>query len=171
VIILPAPPSASTLAVVRGTGGRRIREVAGNLVYSPTPVRSPPAKLFWACFGTLLCTALSACEETPQRKNADRANQGVARANKQHGAQLIVKHGCGNCHIIPGIPGANGVDAPSLAAIARRSYLAGRLPNVPENLVKWIRFPREINKNTTMPTVGLSEQDSYDVGAYLRTLK
>jgi cytochrome c len=114
---------------------------------------------------------MSGCEENPPPKASDQAAQGVARANQQAGAELIVKHGCGNCHIIPGIPGANGVNAPSLAAIARRSYLAGRLPNRPENLVKWIRFPREINKNTSMPTVGLSEQEAFHVAAYLRTLK
>jgi cytochrome c1 len=86
------------------------------------------------------------------------------------GIQTIVMKGCGSCHTIPGIRAADGVVGPPLLFFARRTYIAGELPNTPENLVRWIRSPQSVEPDTAMPNLGLSEQQARDVAAYLYTL-
>jgi cytochrome c2 len=84
-------------------------------------------------------------------------------------AQVEVRH-CGACHRIPDVTGAAGVVGPSLAGFARRSFIAGELPNTPENLVPWIRDPHALERGTAMPALGLDEGQARDVAAFLYTL-
>lgn len=79
-------------------------------------------------------------------------------------------YGCGGCHVIPGIAGANGRVAPPLQEFAERAYVAGVLPNEPEALVHWIMEPDQVNPATAMPDLGVTEQDARDMAAYLYTL-
>jgi len=51
--------------------------------------------------------------------------------------------------------------------VAARKYLAGRLPNSPENMVRWIRDPRSISPQTLMPDLEVDEQAARDMAAYL----
>jgi cytochrome c len=88
-----------------------------------------------------------------------------------HGPDLIRKYGCGSCHNVPGVPGAKGMVGPPLDTIASRSYLAGQLPNTPENLMRWIRKPQDVAPGTAMPDVGVTEKDGRDIAAYLYTLR
>jgi cytochrome c1 len=53
----------------------------------------------------------------------------------------------------------------------QRTFIAGEVPNSPENLVRWIRSPKSIEPGTAMPELGLSDQDARDVAAYLYTLR
>ena len=92
---------------------------------------------------------------------------GDARA----GHDAIRKYGCNACHTISGVPGADGLVGPPLAAFARRTFIAGSLPNTPENLVEWVRHPESIEPHTAMPALALSEQQARDVAAYLYTLR
>ena len=56
------------------------------------------------------------------------------------GARSIIDpESCGACHEIPGIADANGQVGPPLTHFARRTVIAGMLPNTPANLVRWIR--------------------------------
>lgn len=87
------------------------------------------------------------------------------------GATLIELHECGSCHTIPGIPDAEGVVGPPLTQWAQRSYIAGSLPNRPENLVAWLMEPHAIEPGTAMPDLELSEQEARDIAAYLYTLE
>lgn len=87
------------------------------------------------------------------------------------GKQLIVKYRCGACHTIPGISNAHGVFGPPLTAIAKRSYIAGMFPNLPENLVNWIENPKAMKPKTAMPNLGMSQQQARDITAYLETLR
>lgn len=54
--------------------------------------------------------------------------------------------------------------------LARTTYLAGEIPNNPANLVHWVQAPTSLKPATTMPDLGLSEQQARDVAAYLETL-
>lgn len=87
------------------------------------------------------------------------------------GRHVIEDRECGTCHTIPGIRGANGLVGPPLYWFSRRTYIAGELPNTPENLVRWVRSPQSVEPNTAMPTIGLSDQEARDVAAYLYTLR
>jgi cytochrome c1 len=96
----------------------------------------------------------------------------VATSGDAHnGREVAGAMGCGSCHTIPGVRGAHGVVGPPLVAFGRRTYIAGELPNTPENLVRWIRDPKAVEPRTAMPTLGLSEQQARDVAAYLYTLR
>lgn len=87
------------------------------------------------------------------------------------GQAAIRGYGCGSCHVIPGISGANGHVGPSLERIAKRVYLAGVLPNTSDNMARWIRAPEAVDPRTAMPNMGVSESDARDITAYLYTLK
>ena len=91
--------------------------------------------------------------------------------NPQHGKQLIQEYGCGGCHTIPGIRAARGVVGPPLMFFARRTMIAGELPNSPDNLVRWIENPAAVEPKTAMPKLGLTDQQAHDVAAYLYTLR
>jgi cytochrome c1 len=84
---------------------------------------------------------------------------------------VIDQFGCGSCHTIPGIRNASGLVGPPLLWWSRRTFIAGEIPNTPENLVRWIRSPQSVEAHTAMPTLGLSEQQARDVAAYLYTLR
>jgi cytochrome c1 len=81
------------------------------------------------------------------------------------------RYGCGACHVIPGLPGAQGQVGPPLTQFARRSLIAGRLPNTADNLVAWLRDPQALEPGTGMPNLGVSEADARDLAAYLYTLR
>jgi cytochrome c len=85
------------------------------------------------------------------------------------GAVAIGRYGCGSCHTVKGIQGANGLVGPPLTGIGSRLYVAGMLENTPEHLAAWIHNPRAINPKTAMPNVGASQKDARDIAAYLKT--
>jgi mono/diheme cytochrome c family protein len=92
---------------------------------------------------------------------------GDARA----GREIIAVKGCGSCHTIPGIAGANSTVGPPLTAMAARAYVAGVLPNTPENLIRWVLDPPGVDSLTAMPALGLTPRQARDVAAYLYTLR
>lgn len=86
------------------------------------------------------------------------------------GRRLAERYGCAACHEIPGAA-MSGFVGPTMRGIHRRAYLAGGLPNTPEMLVEWIRFPERARPGTLMPNLRVSEQDGRDLAAFLYTLR
>jgi cytochrome c1 len=78
---------------------------------------------------------------------------------------------CDGCHAVPGVRGPATFVGPPLKAYGRRVYIAGKFPNTPENLVRWIRDPPSLAPRTAMPAVDLSEQQARDIAAYLYSLE
>ena len=95
----------------------------------------------------------------------------VSGGDAHRGEAVIEQYGCGSCHTIPGVHGADGLVGPPLLWWSRRTYIAGELPNTPENLVRWVRSPQSVEPHTAMPALGLSDQQARDVAAYLYTLR
>lgn len=91
--------------------------------------------------------------------------------SSERGRATIEAYGCGKCHTIPGIRGANGVVGPPLESLAQRTYIGGNFPNTAETLTHWIMTPQEMKPGTAMPSLGLSESQARDVVAYLETLR
>jgi cytochrome c2 len=91
--------------------------------------------------------------------------------NAAAGRDAIRKYGCYACHTIHALDGAHGLVGPPLDGIGRREYIAGELPNTAANLMRWIQHPRSVEPHTVMPEMGVSEQDSRDIAAYLYTLR
>jgi cytochrome c len=110
----------------------------------------------------LLSLTLPACGE-----KAERALGG----DPENGKLLLRQFACGACHEIPGVAAAKGRVGPPLGGVARRVYLAGVLPNTPENMAAFIRAPHKADPRTAMPALGVSEAHARDMVAYLYTLK
>ncbi|MCD6674236.1 MAG: c-type cytochrome [Burkholderiaceae bacterium] len=113
-----------------------------------------------ASLGLLLIAVAGCSDPAMQRLDADAAN----------GRLLLRQFGCGECHTIPGVVDARGNVGPPLTKVARRTYLAGRVPNRPETMAQWIRDPQRFDPMTRMPDLQVSEAHARDMVAYLFTL-
>jgi cytochrome c551/c552 len=113
------------------------------------------------------CVLLSASCVSNDRAQA----ASITGGNPARGPALIGYYGCGSCHEIPGIRDADGLVGPPLRRIALRAYLAGVLPNTPENMVRWIREPRAVEEHTVMPDMNVTEEDARHIAAFLYTLR
>ncbi|WP_280153790.1 c-type cytochrome [Piscinibacter sp. XHJ-5] len=95
----------------------------------------------------------------------------VPQGDRDRGRDLMAQYQCGRCHTIPDVPAAEGRIGPSLAQFARRSYIAGQLPNGPQALQRWLQDPAAAVPGTTMPKLGVSPGDARDIAAYLLSLR
>ncbi len=95
----------------------------------------------------------------------------VQGGDAHRGAEKLAQYGCGSCHMIPGIDGAQGIVGPPLIAFGRRTVIAGEVSNTADELVAWIMDPQKIEPNTLMPNLGVTDADARDMAAYLYTLR
>lgn len=116
--------------------------------------------------GVLLLT-LAGCNSREKFQNMVSTGGG----NADRGRQLMPKYGCDTCHVIPGVQGARGMVGPPLTHIASRQVIAGRFPNNPQTMMKWIQNPPSMDPNTAMPNMNVTAVDARDITAYLSTLK
>jgi cytochrome c2 len=80
---------------------------------------------------------------------------------------LIRRYGCGGCHTISAIRGADGQVAAPLDHLRKRVYIAGVVQNTPANMVRWIVSPRTVSPRTAMPETGITEDEARHVAAFL----
>ena len=118
--------------------------------------------------GAALATLLAGCGEQVGRSEAAAETGG---GDAQRGAALIQQYGCGGCHVVPGIAGAQGLVGPPLTTMARRVYIAGVLRNTPDNMVRWLRDPQRVVPGNAMPDMGIDQSDAENIAAYLYTLR
>lgn len=97
-------------------------------------------------------------------------DQTIEGADPAFGRSRFVKYGCGGCHEINGVSKATGKVGPNLDNFGNRTVIAGVLPNTPENLTHWIRFPQEVKPGNAMPNLGVTEDDARAMAAYLYQL-
>jgi len=83
------------------------------------------------------------------------------------GRKKLGEHSCVSCHIIPGVPRAEGKSAPSLEHWYWRRTFLDTYPNTPSNMEKWLEKPSQCKPGTTMPDLSVSPQESRDMAAYL----
>lgn len=102
-----------------------------------------------------------ACKPPPDRQ------QFMPIADAEQGKRAIERVGCGSCHSIEGIDWPKGKVGPALDGFARRGLIAGRVPNEPELLARFVRDAPAVLPGTTMPPMPLTEEESRDVAAYL----
>ena len=90
---------------------------------------------------------------------------------QQRGFTVVQNGPCAMCHTVRGTD-AGGRTAPDLTHFATRSTIAaGTVPNVRDNLARWIADPQHLKPGSRMPSMGLSAEDLQAVLAYLETLK
>ncbi len=113
-----------------------------------------------ACWAVVAAGLLAGCGESPPPLH-------VAGGEAGRGKAAIARYGCTACHTIPGLPGYGANVGPPLGQLASRGYLGGVLPNLPSNLVRWLRDPQAVAPRTVMPNLGVSEAEARDMAAYL----
>ncbi len=91
--------------------------------------------------------------------------------NAESGRTAMGQYGCTSCHVVPGIAGARGTAGPPLSGIGSRAYIAGVLPNTPENMVRWIMDPQAVDSLTAMPRLGVSDTLARDMAEYLYRIR
>lgn len=116
---------------------------------------------------TAMAAVFVACEEGNMVKRASELTGG----NPMQGRAKIEYYGCGACHTIPGVNGARALVGPELTHFASRVYVAGVLPNSPQNVIRWLQNPKQVDGLTAMPNLNVSEEDARDITSYLYTLK
>ena len=116
----------------------------------------------------VLCTGLTlaACDQIIGAPTQD-----VAGGDPARGRGAVQGYGCGACHSIPGVRGANATVGPPLDHFANRRFIGGELPNEPDNLIKWIMNPQAVEPGTAMPNLNVNEAAARDMAAYLYTLR
>lgn len=114
----------------------------------------------------VLCAPLAGCD-----KRAEPQPLAVAGGDATVGKRLMEQYQCGACHAIPGVGAATGSAGPPLDKFGRRSYIAGRFPNLPGPLASWLVNPPAMKPGTTMPDLGVSPAEARHMAAYLYTLR
>lgn len=89
----------------------------------------------------------------------------------RRGRELINQYACTACHTVPGVASTKPQVGPPLGGFGGRTLIAGRLPNTPDNLARWLREPQVIDPLSAMPNLGVSETHARDMAAYLGTLR
>ena len=108
----------------------------------------------------------------PLLSGCEQLNASMPGLNRRsaRGVELASHYGCASCHEIPGAP-VTGFVGPSLRSVGRRAYLAGALPNTPEQMTAFIRFPDQARPGTLMPNLRVSETDARELVAFLQALR
>ncbi|GAA1127484.1 c-type cytochrome [Citricoccus alkalitolerans] len=115
-----------------------------------------------AAIATAMCVA--ACDGGPG--GADGSGP-VPGGDPEAGSAAIIEYGCASCHTIPGVESISRTIGPDLTGFDDQIYIAGQLPNRPEELIRWLQNPQEIVPGTAMPNMGVTQQDARDIAAYL----
>lgn len=100
---------------------------------------------------------------------------------QQQGVNVVLQRGCGGCHTIPNIPGAQGTIGPNLGPhdqvppVNQRPMIAtfpnGTVANNSvDDLSKWIMNPQALKPGTAMPTLGLSQDEATAAAAFLYSI-
>jgi cytochrome c2 len=123
-------------------------------------------RLRFLAVGAVVAAVVAGCGEQVRATRSPNATFG----DPEIGRQLIEHYGCGSCHRIPGVPEADGLVGPPLDSMGRRSFIAGQLPNTPDNMVRWLRNPPRVEPGTAMPDLGISTEEARNIAAYLSGL-
>lgn len=87
-------------------------------------------------------------------------------------AQITLRqYACDTCHIIGDMVGPYTHVGPPLEDFQRRKFIAGVLPNTPDNLVRWIMDPQDVSSHTLMPDLEVTEPHARTMTRYLLQLK
>ena len=120
----------------------------------------------------LTCSVLllTGCLKNPEASSGAREAVRLTGGDPKLGREALKQYGCRSCHTIKGVEGASAKVGPALSGLRDRNVIAGKVPNSPDNLMKWIRDPRAMDPKTAMPNTGVTEQDAKNIAAYLYAL-
>ena len=119
--------------------------------------------------GAFWVAALTACVAAAGLLGGCGDQPDPMKASAERGHELIVQNGCGSCHRIGGVERARGDVGPSLETFRGKPQIAGRLPNDPDQVARWLLNPQAIDPTTIMPNLGLTPEQARDITNYLHT--
>ena len=91
-------------------------------------------------------------------------------AKPKRAVAAMERVGCAACHEIPGVDWPQGKVGASLAGFAARPMIAGRHPNQPDVLIRWLADAPSLSPTTAMPAMPITPEEARDIAAYLYTL-
>lgn len=106
--------------------------------------------------------AMAAPAGTADKADTAQEPAQVAKAGLD-GKSLFSSKTCGACHVLSSVPGAVGPVGPKLDGIGNTRDAAW--------LAKWIKDPAAVKPDTTMPNLGLSDEESKAIADFLATQK
>ena len=89
----------------------------------------------------------------------------------ERGRAAIAHFECGACHVVPGVAGPRGQVGPALGGFRDSVYIAGRFPNTPDMLARWVREAPAMAPESAMPEFDMTDAQARDVVAYLYSLR
>jgi cytochrome c551/c552 len=95
----------------------------------------------------------------------------LAGADPGRGRLIAERVGCAACHEVPDVAWPRGRVGGSLEGFAERPLIAGRFPNQPDILVRWLADAPSLAPDTAMPPQPLTASEARDVAAFLYTLR
>ena len=110
---------------------------------------------------SIVCLTLAACT------HHEGYEPNVVGGDAERGRDAVALLECGACHVIPGVPGAHSHVGPPLAEFRRNVYIAGKHPNMPEVLVRFVRDAPSLAPDTAMPAIDMTDQQARDIAQYL----
>ena len=88
----------------------------------------------------------------------------------QKGKEIFSQSACMGCHTIAGT--SAGILGPNLTHFGSRKTFGGAsMTSTPENLAKWVENPGHMKPGVLMPNLGMREEQSKALAAYLLSLK
>lgn len=91
--------------------------------------------------------------------------------NVEDGRALFISKACTGCHVIKGIPEAQGKVGPELTHQASNAQIIGVVANSEENLRKYLKDPAKLKPGISMPNQHLTDSEIDALLVFLRTLK
>ena len=104
--------------------------------------------------------------ETSQSRNVKIA-QALTAGDPSRAPVLIRRYGCGGCHTISAVAGADGKVAPPLDRLRQRVFIGGVVRNSPDALIQWIVAPQSLSPQSAMPATGVTRDEATDIAAFL----
>jgi len=121
--------------------------------------------------GACLALLLGCGERETQKQTPKQTPKQVSGGDPAKGQRLMAQYQCAACHTIPDVAGPAGNAGPPLEKFGLRSYIAGGIPNTPQNLTRWLDDPQALKPGTAMPDLGVSPEEARHMAAYLLTLR
>jgi cytochrome c oxidase subunit 2 len=135
--------------------------------------KAPPAPAAAPAGDSLKTASAGGKVRAPQAASAgaqkDAASAPPRGPEYAKGEKLFMTKGCMGCHSLQAVKAPKGLIGPNLANVGARSHIAaGWLKNTDANLERWIREPQTVKKGVLMPNLGVTEEESRALRAYLR---
>jgi cytochrome c2 len=121
----------------------------------------------WLMVAILLMSAAAAVAWSMSSSQKEAVATALTGGDPARAPDLVRRYGCGGCHTISALSGADGKVAPPLDGLRERVYIGGVAVNSPDNLVRWIVSPRAFAPKSAMPATGINEAEARDVAAFL----